>query len=385
MASLYHNEDLRRVQQWYERNIYKRYIDAPVYQRYSLRGYSGGVCSYEDILVDDLVGIACQYVQDHDQEDNDELIAVATAVQLNPDEIVEGTLIHNLHTVLDEAHETLRSVERWYESLDGPIPRIAEAPIAEARFLQTYAAAHCGRDEMLRFGGDAYSQSRDAYSQSPLGEMSNLLDTEEMRGSGHPVMAHPRMVILYVFLRMRYFDSAETLEHREERALNQERRNADDRANVEYVRSRRERIILARARQDPQAEQQERRPNYKPSLRFQYDVLAGNIAKEDGSAGDCVICQESFKSTEVQILSCGHMFHSKCYQEWKRKSSNTVCPICRKAVLSPPDTPLHDDAAAAEDNHNQVPGDDPFQDDEARIENGVPLRVTSFGRFMGRR
>lgn len=44
----------------------------------------------------------------------------------------------------------------------------------------------------------------------------------------------------------------------------------------------------------------------------------------------CSICLSSVRRTRgTRQLSCGHLYHRKCINEWKDTSKNT-CPVCRK-------------------------------------------------------
>ena len=40
---------------------------------------------------------------------------------------------------------------------------------------------------------------------------------------------------------------------------------------------------------------------------------------------DCCICMEN--PVQTAILNCGHLYHSKCIDEWFLKKNE--CPICR--------------------------------------------------------
>ena len=41
----------------------------------------------------------------------------------------------------------------------------------------------------------------------------------------------------------------------------------------------------------------------------------------------CVVCQSS-KFTKIKV-SCGHIFHRRCIDEWLRWSKNKECPVCK--------------------------------------------------------
>ena len=44
---------------------------------------------------------------------------------------------------------------------------------------------------------------------------------------------------------------------------------------------------------------------------------------------DCPICFEKLNST-LNVLQCGHVFHSNCEETWRRNS--WTCAVCREAV-----------------------------------------------------
>jgi Ring finger domain len=50
--------------------------------------------------------------------------------------------------------------------------------------------------------------------------------------------------------------------------------------------------------------------------------------------GECSICMESKLNWE---LKCGHRFHRKCFEQWKRiartKGQDVTCPLCRSIEM----------------------------------------------------
>ena len=45
----------------------------------------------------------------------------------------------------------------------------------------------------------------------------------------------------------------------------------------------------------------------------------------------CSICSDKFKpGNEVAVLSCDHIFHQKCIQEWGHYKAE--CPLCKKSI-----------------------------------------------------
>lgn len=46
---------------------------------------------------------------------------------------------------------------------------------------------------------------------------------------------------------------------------------------------------------------------------------------------ECSVCISDFQKEEiVVILSCNHVYHKNCVEEWIKTKSN--CPYCRKSV-----------------------------------------------------
>ena len=45
---------------------------------------------------------------------------------------------------------------------------------------------------------------------------------------------------------------------------------------------------------------------------------------------DCLICFEDLDSKDKAILSCKHVIHYSCLQQWikKRKNVKQICPLC---------------------------------------------------------
>jgi hypothetical protein len=45
---------------------------------------------------------------------------------------------------------------------------------------------------------------------------------------------------------------------------------------------------------------------------------------------DCLICFEDLDSRDKALLSCNHVIHFSCLQEWIKKKKNVtqLCPIC---------------------------------------------------------
>ena len=66
-----------------------------------------------------------------------------------------------------------------------------------------------------------------------------------------------------------------------------------------------------------------------------YDTISF-VAGPDFITSDkeCGVCLEKYyQGDSMQLLTCGHFYHSSCYEQWKKKKgSKTTCPECRKPV-----------------------------------------------------
>ena len=70
-----------------------------------------------------------------------------------------------------------------------------------------------------------------------------------------------------------------------------------------------------------------------PSVKSQWQRPV-SVDDED----ECTICFDRLSSQpNVTPLECGHVFHSKCIDQWLQTKSD--CPICRKFALSKGDYP----------------------------------------------
>lgn len=49
-------------------------------------------------------------------------------------------------------------------------------------------------------------------------------------------------------------------------------------------------------------------------------------------ADECAVCLEDMGENS-RTVSCGHMFHQKCIDEWM-KTLNKTCPLCREKIFS---------------------------------------------------
>ena len=78
--------------------------------------------------------------------------------------------------------------------------------------------------------------------------------------------------------------------------------------------------------------------SYHESLVISTTNMNRNIHSTTRSYGSlttsdtaCMICQENFAdSDEIPTLSCGHVFHNNCLNEWVKR--NPVCPFCQVAI-----------------------------------------------------
>lgn len=83
------------------------------------------------------------------------------------------------------------------------------------------------------------------------------------------------------------------------------------------------------------------------------------------SQADCAICIESFASEEqIAILSCQHVFHTGCIQEWvnHKEEKSILCPVCKHDIREKKDIQPVDETELTE--QSQV---NPLDDSTANI------------------
>ena len=68
--------------------------------------------------------------------------------------------------------------------------------------------------------------------------------------------------------------------------------------------------------------------NFPLSLNQWKKVEEQTIKREDYK-GECPICLDKLACRESVILSCSHVFHKVCLQNFEKFSSVTKCPLCR--------------------------------------------------------
>jgi len=51
---------------------------------------------------------------------------------------------------------------------------------------------------------------------------------------------------------------------------------------------------------------------------------------------ECVICLQDFsEKLPVTLVGCGHYYHKKCYEAWKKvKGKSVTCACCRAKIAS---------------------------------------------------
>lgn len=72
----------------------------------------------------------------------------------------------------------------------------------------------------------------------------------------------------------------------------------------------------------------ERKPNHKIDV----NCVQYNPKKHDvGDDKECSICQTDYvKGDNISVLSCDHIFHNKCIEEWGLFKAE--CPLCRSEI-----------------------------------------------------
>nr|XP_016477959.1 PREDICTED: probable E3 ubiquitin-protein ligase XERICO [Nicotiana tabacum] len=62
---------------------------------------------------------------------------------------------------------------------------------------------------------------------------------------------------------------------------------------------------------------------------FRYD----SVCISNHSEQECSVCLTKFEpDTEINRLSCGHVFHKLCLEKWL-KYWHVTCPLCRKYMM----------------------------------------------------
>ena len=68
--------------------------------------------------------------------------------------------------------------------------------------------------------------------------------------------------------------------------------------------------------------------NFPLSLN-QWKKVEEKTVKREDYKGECPICLDKLSSRESVILSCSHVFHKVCLQNFEKFSSVNKCPLCR--------------------------------------------------------
>jgi Ring finger domain len=61
--------------------------------------------------------------------------------------------------------------------------------------------------------------------------------------------------------------------------------------------------------------------------------IAGTTACTQHGGESCPVCLASMSQGTFRRLDCGHTFHTRCLERWKRTS--TTCPMCRTPFDQP--------------------------------------------------
>lgn len=95
-------------------------------------------------------------------------------------------------------------------------------------------------------------------------------------------------------------------------------------SSEDYIENRSESSELCR---DPSYNYVEEFRSRIPAIRF--DAMCGC---EEGEH-ECSVCLSPFKpESEINHLSCGHLFHKECLDKWL-DYWNITCPLCRTPLL----------------------------------------------------
>lgn len=70
----------------------------------------------------------------------------------------------------------------------------------------------------------------------------------------------------------------------------------------------------------------------KYKIKINYNAYFNNKENEEEN-NFCCICLQQYKIEENVIeMSCNHLYHSECIEEWL--NNNPTCPICRTDVIN---------------------------------------------------
>ena len=87
-----------------------------------------------------------------------------------------------------------------------------------------------------------------------------------------------------------------------------------------------ERRLLERVLRTSRVENELRRDNTK-----RVAIALRKYQKEGEKEHSCTICSDKFVADEeVAILSCDHIFHQHCIEEWGHYKAE--CPLCKKSI-----------------------------------------------------
>lgn len=79
-----------------------------------------------------------------------------------------------------------------------------------------------------------------------------------------------------------------------------------------------------------------KRCSYFCQDNFMCKIHAGQAVPQD-----CAICHEVIEHLFGMRTPCGHMFHTKCYQNWHDTPHGNTCPLCRGPLKKMPIETMH--------------------------------------------
>jgi hypothetical protein len=67
------------------------------------------------------------------------------------------------------------------------------------------------------------------------------------------------------------------------------------------------------------------------------DLMGPKVKIKNNLDTQCTICYgEINKGDQIREISCGHLFHSSCLDEWiQTKGITTLCPFCQTKLFIP--------------------------------------------------
>lgn len=86
---------------------------------------------------------------------------------------------------------------------------------------------------------------------------------------------------------------------------------------------------LCNNRNNREEHQQLTQNQVSPNENLIEEIVIDNSVhfKDKDECSICFLTMKSKESSKLRVLTCKHVFHAKCIEEWNK--INNTCPICR--------------------------------------------------------